>query len=130
MNLFQKIIASSRVRMLIVGALSLILAYATFLVLIELGVHYQFASVSNFIVYWVVNFTLNRVWAFKSSGNVKKEARAHMSLHLGNQILIMAGLYTLVEVSGISPQWSQLIMQVIATLTVFALTPLIFKHKS
>lgn len=129
MNLFQKIIASSRVRMVIVGALSVILAYATFLVLIEMGVHYQIASVSNFVVYWVMSFILNRLWAFKSSGNMRKQAFAHMSLHLGNQLMIMVGLYILIEWVGINAVWSQLIMQGLATMTVFLVTPIIFKSK-
>lgn len=130
MTQFQKIMASSRVRMLIVGGLSLVLAYTAFLLLIWFGVHYQIASVLNFVVYWIINFTFNRIWAFKSTGNVQKEALAHISLHLGNQIMIMVGLHILVEWFTISAVWSQLIMQGVATLTVFTLTPIIFRKRN
>lgn len=129
MNTLQKIITSPRVRMVIVGGLSVALAYATFFVLIQLGAHYQVASLFNFVMYFVINFTLNRVWAFKSSGNVKTQALAHASLHLGNQLMIMTGLYVLVELGGIHAAWSQLLMQVLATLAVFLITPLIFRNK-
>ena len=115
--------------MILVGALSVALAYATFLLFIKLGFHYQIASVANFATYWVINFFLNRKWAFKSTGNIKKEALAHMSLHLGNQILIMIGLYFLIEHIGIHAAWSQIIMQILATIVVFLITPIIFKNK-
>jgi len=115
--------------MILVGALSVALAYATFLLFIKLGFHYQIASVANFATYWVINFFLNRKWAFKSTGNIKKEALAHMSLHLGNQILIMIGLYFLIEHIGIHAAWSQIIMQILATIAVFLITPIIFKNK-
>ena len=125
----KKIIASPKMRMVIVGALSVTLAYSTFLILIKLGVHYLIASVANFLTYWVINFFLNKTWAFKSKGNAKKEALAHVSLHLGNQVMIMIGLYVLMELVTLSAEWSQVIMQIIATLTVFIVTPIIFKNK-
>ncbi len=125
----EKIIASSRVRMVLVGGVSLVIAYSTFLALIYIGVHYLVASVVNFIVYLAVNFTLNKTWAFKSSGNTKKQVVAHTSLHLGNQLLIMAGLWVLVEKIGIPAAWSQAIMQIIVTAVVFITTPIIFKDK-
>lgn len=127
-NLLQTI-ASPRVRMVLAGGLSVILAYATFLLLIALDVHYLLASVANFVVYWVVNFSLNRHWAFKSVGNARQEALAHVSLHLGNQVMIMVGLYVLVEFVSVPAAWSQIIMQIIATVTVFLVTPLIFENK-
>lgn len=129
LSCMRKLMASPRMRMLLVGALSVVLAYAAFLTLITLGVHYLVASVANFVTYLLVNFSLNRAWAFKSQGNVKRQAAAHAGLHLGNQLLIMAGLYVLVEFVLLSPAWSQIIMQIIVFLTVFTLTPIIFKHK-
>ena len=123
----KRILASPRVRMLMVGAVSLVLAYLSFLALISIGVHYLIASVVNFLVYLVINFTLNKMWAFQSKGNTKKQAIAHTSLHLGNQLLIMVGLWLLVEQAGIPAAWSQIIMQVVVTVLVFILTPIIFK---
>lgn len=125
--IMKKLIASSRMRMLIVGSVSLITAYFTFLLLISIGVHYLIASIVNFLVYLVINFTLNRNWAFKSRGDTRKQVLAHTSLHLGNQLLIMIGLWLLVEKVGIPAAWSQAIMQVIVTGLVFTLTPIIFK---
>jgi putative flippase GtrA len=128
MILFMKtIIASPRMRMLIAGGISLAVAYATFLSLIAFGIHYLFASVVNFLTYLVVNFCLNKLWAFRSKGNTRKQAVAHASLHLGNQIMIMLGLYLLVELVEIPAAWSQIIMQLIAFVVVFILTPIIFK---
>ena len=125
----KKIIASPRMRMLLVGALSVTFAYTTFLLLITLGVHYLIASVANFVTYLLINFSLNKIWAFKSKGNAKKEAIAHFSLHLGNQMVIMVGLYGLVEWVSIPAAWSQIIMQVIAFFIAFTITPIIFKNK-
>jgi putative flippase GtrA len=115
--------------MILVGALSVTIAYAVFFILVKFGVYYQIASIFSFVTYWLINFTINRVWAFKSSGNIGSEAFKHMSLHLGNQLMIMAGLYILIELVGVAVEWAQVIMQVIATLTVFLITPLIFKGK-
>lgn len=128
-SIMEKIIASPRVRMLLVGGVSLVVAYASFLILISIGVHYLVASVVNFFVYLAVNFTLNKTWAFKSHGNIKKQALAHTCLHLGNQLLIMLGLWVLVEKAGIPAAWSQAIMQIVVTTVVFVVTPLIFKDK-
>ncbi len=125
----EKIMASARVRMLIVGGVSLVIAYSSFLFLLSINVHYLVASVVNFLVYLVVNFVLNKVWAFKSRGNTKKQALAHTCLHLGNQLLIMLGLWILVERLGIPASWSQAIMQIVVTAVVFIVTPIIFKHK-
>ena len=115
--------------MVLVGGVSLVIAYLSFLFLISLGVHYLIASIANFLVYLVINFTLNKKWAFKSQGDTKKQAMAHVSLHLGNQLLIMAGLWLLVEKAGIPAAWSQAIMQVVVTALVFILTPIIFRDK-
>jgi len=128
-SIMEKLIASSRVRMLIVGGISLLTAYLTFLLLISVGVHYLIASVANFLVYLVVNFTLNKTWTFESKGNTRNQALAHTSLHLGNQLLIMVGLWLLVEKAGIPAAWSQAMMQVLVTGLVFILTPIIFKRK-
>ncbi len=128
-SIMEKLIASSRVRMLIVGGISLAIAYLTFLLLISIGVHYLIASVVNFLVYLVVNFTLNRNWAFRSRGNKRNQAVAHTSLHLSNQLLIMIGLWLLVEKAGIPATWSQAIMQVVVTGLVFVITPIVFKDK-
>jgi len=113
--------------MVLVGAVSVLLAYAAFLVLIVIGVHYLLASIGSFVTYWVINFILNKRWAFKSVGNGRRQALAHVSLHLGNQVLILAGLYGLVELATIPAAWSQIIMQVVVTLTAFIITPIIFK---
>jgi putative flippase GtrA len=112
-----------------VGGISLVAAYGSFLVLLSIGVHYLIASIANFLIYLAVNFTLNKTWAFKSQGNTKKQALAHTSLHLGNQLLIMVGLWVLVERVGIPAAWSQVIMQNVVTALVFIVTPIIFKHK-
>ena len=125
----KKLIASPRVRMVLVGGVSLVVAYLTFLSLINIGVHYLVASVANFVTYLLVNFTLNKNWAFKSQGDTKKQALAHTSLHLANQLLIMAGLWMLVEKAGIPAAWSQAIMQALVTIVVFIATPIIFKDK-
>ncbi len=128
-SIMKKMMASSRVRMLLVGGVSLVTAYSTFLLLVGIGVHYLIASVVNFLVYLLVNFTLNRNWAFRSQGDTRKQAVAHTSLHLGNQLLIMVGLWLLVEVAGIPAAWSQATMQVLVTGLVFVLTPIIFTDK-
>ena len=128
-SIMEKIIASSRVRMLLVGGVSLVIAYISFIILISIGVHYLAASIANFLVYLGVNFTLNKTWAFKSKGDTKKQAVAHTSLHLGNQLLIMAGLWMLVEKFGVPAAWSQAIMQDVVTIVVFIATPIIFKNK-
>lgn len=129
MELFQKILRSSHARMMIAGWFSVSISYAVFLFLIYFGVHYQLASVANFFTYLVINFILNRKWAFRSSGSIKKEATGHFLLHLGNQLMIMAGLHVLIEWADVGAAWSQLIMQMLATVTVFLLTPIIFKSK-
>ena len=118
-----------RVRMVIAGAISVALSYAVFLLLISLGVHYMIASIANFFTYLTVNFILNRTWAFKSTGNVRNQALSHMSLHLGNQIFILVGLYVLVELLAVPAAWSQIVMQVIVILAVFLITPIIFKNR-
>ena len=128
-SFMKKIFISPRVRMLIAGGVSLAAAYLTFLILISIGVHYLVASVVNFLTYLVVNFILNKNWAFKSAGNTKRQATAHTSLHLGNQLLIMAGLWLLVEQANVPPAWAQAIMQIIVTVTVFIVTPIIFRDK-
>ena len=125
----EKLVASPRVRMLLVGALSVAIAYCSFFVLILIEVHYLIASVTNYFVYLIANFTLNKTWAFKTKGNTKNQALAHICLHLGNQLLIMIGLWFLVEEVGIPATWSQVMMQVIVTAAVFIITPIIFRGK-
>jgi len=129
LNGMYDFINSPRVRMVIAGAMSVALSYVVFLLLLSLGVHYMIASIANFLTYLIINFFLNRIWAFKSTGNVRSQALSHTSLHLGNQIFILVGLYVLVELLVIPAAWSQIIMQIIVTLAVFLITPLIFKNR-
>ena len=128
MNLHDAL-SRPKIRMVLVGALSVVLAYVSFLLVFALGAHYLLASVASFVTYVVLNFLLNRHWAFKSSGSVTLQATAHTSLHLFNQLLMLVGLYALVEYLHIHPAWSQAIMQVLVTVTVFTITPLIFKNR-
>jgi len=116
--------------MILVGAISLLASYGVFLSLLMLNVHYLLASVANFVTYLCINFVLNKRWAFKSSGDTKKQAVAHTSLHLGNQLFIMIGLFVLVEYASLGAAWAQVCMQVLAALAVFMITPVIFTDKT
>lgn len=128
-SIIEKNITSPRVRMMLVGGVSLVVAYSSFLILINIEVHYLIASVINFLVYLGINFTLNKKWAFKSKGNIKKQVMAYTSLHLINQLLVMVGLWVLVEEAEISAAWSLVLMQILVTVVVLFVTPIIFKHK-
>ncbi len=123
------LLSSPQVRMILAGWLSVAVSYSVFILLIQFGVHYQIASIANFCTYLVVNFFLNRMWAFRSNGSVRYEAIAHTLLHTANQILIMIGLYLLVEHMHLHVILAQAILQVLATITVFIATPIIFKRK-
>lgn len=125
----SRILTFPRVRMIIAGWVSIAFSYLVFIFLVQVGVHYQIASLANFFAYIVINFFLNRKWAFKSNGSAKVEALSHTFLHAGNQAMIMLGLYVLVEHAHIHAIWAQAIMQVLATVTVFFATPIIFKGK-
>lgn len=122
------ILTYPRVRMAIVGAVSLAVAYSFFLLLLAAGAHYQLASVTNFFVYVLCNFFGNKLWAFKRVGNTTQQAVQHFSLHAGNQLLIMAGLFVLVEWARVHPAFAQVVMQVLVLVLVFTITPRIFGH--
>ncbi len=129
-SLLASLIHRPRFRMILVGGFSLLASYGVFLSLLMLNVHYLIASVANFLTYMCLNFVLNKRWAFKSSGNTKKQAVAHFSLHVGNQFFIMVGLFVLVELVSLNAAWAQVCMQVLAALTVFIVTPIIFTDKT
>ena len=129
MEFLRSLTQNSRIRMMAAGAVSVAFAYCTFLFCLYIGIHYLIASIANFFTYIFINFVLNRKWAFHSNGEIKKQALAHISLHFGNQVLILVGLYVMVESMGILPAWAQVIMQVIVALTSFIITPIIFSKK-
>ena len=128
-SLFADWINTPRFRMVLVGGFSLLASYGVFLSLLILNVHYLLASAANFLAYLCINFVLNKRWAFKSNSDTKKQAFAHTSLHLGNQLFIMIGLFVLVEQVGLGPAWAQVCMQVLAAIAVFMITPVIFTDK-
>ncbi|MEQ1558887.1 MAG: GtrA family protein [Methyloglobulus sp.] len=86
-------------RYLIVGGSSFLLEYGLFFVLLkEFKIHYL---VANSIVYAsvsVINFTLNRLWTFRSKGNIRLQTVFYISLvgfnfFAGNAMLYLCSDY-------------------------------------
>lgn len=116
--------------MLIVGGISSAITYGTFLLLTDLSVHYATASILAFVAYLASNFTLNRWWAFRSRTHWQPQILKHLTLHLGNQAMILVGLYLLVELLDTWPAVAQLTMQGCAMCINLSLTPKVFGHQS
>ncbi|MBI4086540.1 GtrA family protein [Candidatus Kaiserbacteria bacterium] len=123
------VLGFSTPRMLLAGWVSTGVAYVVYVVLVNLGMHYQTASMVNFMVYWIINFSLHRLWTFKSSGRIRRQVVAHFVLHFANQLLIMLGLFFLVEWLGMLSAYALLIMQGVTTIIIVRCTPAIFKRK-
>lgn len=122
-------LAHPKVRMLVAGAVSLLVAYCVFLVLIHFRTHYQFASVAGFLVYLSISFVIHKKWSFQSAGNTTAQTILYACFHVCNQLLIMAGLYVLVELGSLDPRVAQLAMQAVASTLAFLIIPLIFGHR-
>src|SRR5262245_8808335 len=84
----SRTIGGSAVRFLVVGVLSVAVdAGALYVLHGVLHVWLPVATALAFLVAFVVNFGLNRVWAFKTAGNVGRQLRRYLSLVLINLVL-------------------------------------------
>jgi putative flippase GtrA len=105
---------SSALRFLLVGGLSFLTdAGALYLLHGVLGVWLPAATASAFASAFVVNFGLNRLWAFRAGGPVHRQLRRYLSLVLANLLL------TVVLVPGLT--WLGLPYLVAKTCTTVAL---------
>jgi putative flippase GtrA len=109
-------------RYLFVGGGSFVLEYGSFYVLLTLyNVNYLIA---NSIVYTSVsalNFTLNRLWTFRSTNGLRRQIALYLSLLLFNFIASNLMLYILTGQLLIPALWSKIAVMVMVVLWNFAL---------
>ena len=127
--MLRNIVVHSKVHILLVGGLSLLVAYSSFLLLLLLNAHYQVASVVHFLVYLVLNFILTTTWVFQQNEVRARQALGYIALHSSNQLVIMLGLYILIELVGAGAWFAQLFMQALVSVLVLTITPIIFRSR-
>jgi putative flippase GtrA len=118
------------VRFLGAGGIATIIYFAIFLFLVELmGVRYDHASLVAFVPWFVVNFLLQKYWAFRSPA--PDEAGLQLALFsLKNLLLFMVNyalLKALVERLDMRPRYAQVLLTIGLTAFSFFASQWIFK---
>ena len=117
-------------RFLIQGVTAAVVEYVLF-VLINLVVGDQWVVVSHVISSiggFIVSFTLNRMWVFKSTGNPKKQLVKYLILAVINVIIGSLLIKGLVSLAAIDPLIAKFItMVMIAGWNYFIFQKLIFR---
>lgn len=119
-------------RFLISGAMAACVHILIFTFLVMNGLWYIAATVIGFCVAFIVSFSLQKWWTFNDYGHgrVGRQLGAYLALQLGNLLLNAAGLYFFVEIFGISPSHSLILVLAILALSTYVLSSKIFNSHS
>jgi putative flippase GtrA len=109
-------------RYLLVGGFSFLLEYGAFYLLLEFyDVNYLVANSIVFITVTAINFALNRLWAFRSKKNLRRQISLYLSLLMFNFIASNLMLYILTGQLTIPPLWSKIGVMVMVVLWNFVI---------
>ena len=119
-------------RFLTTGGLAAAVDYLSFLVLVfALPLASIFVPQTiSFMMGFVVSFTLNRKWVFKSTGSSKRQLVSYSVLALINLVLSNAVMWTFVDVFGLNSIIAKfLVIVMVALWNYFIFSRLIFTNK-
>lgn len=114
--------AAQFIRYASVGLLAAVVEYGLTIALTELsGVWYLLSGSAGYAAGFVISFTLNRVWSFKSKGRLTRQLALYASLFMINLIVSNALLYLLTTVAGLVYFISKLLVMGMVVLWNFVL---------
>ena len=104
-ELIKKPVFKQLIRYLITGFTAFGIEYALYVLLFKwVGIHYVVASVIVYAIVFWFSFIINRIWSFKSKGDIKKQFLQYGLLFCFNLIvsnIFLMQLFT--DVMGINP---------------------------
>lgn len=103
------------------GILNTGLAYAIYVLLIELGVHYPVALAVDYAFGIFLGYLLNRYWTFADQGHPARGFLKYLATYLGVFVGNWALLTVLVELNFTGPVFGQLIALGVVTLLSYLL---------
>lgn len=110
------------VRYLLVGGGSVLLEYGSFYVLLQIyHVNYLIANSIVFCAVSAINFIINRIWTFRSTGPVGRQIAVNLVLLLFNFIGSNLILYILSGTLHIPPLWAKIVVTAMVVLWNFVL---------
>lgn len=126
---FLNNLTSSGLRVLVTNFCCATFSYGMYLVLLWVGMYYLLASAVDFTIFIVLSFIINRHWSYGSSGPWPEQLAKYFLFYSHNQVIIMVGLYMLVQHYDFWPSLSQLAMQSLTGLFSVVVLPYIFRHR-
>jgi putative flippase GtrA len=109
-------------RYLLLGGSSFLLEYGSFYILLDLyDVNYLIANSIVYSTVSAINFTLNRLWTFRSTNNLRFQITLYLSLLMFNFIASNVMLYILTGLLHIPPLWSKIGVMVMVVLWNFVI---------
>ncbi|MEK7547184.1 MAG: GtrA family protein [Patescibacteria group bacterium] len=119
-------------RFLVVGGISVFTYYTLLYGLTEFaGVWYVVSAAIAFVVYYGVNFSLQKFWTFKNKDRkyVNQQLLQYSIMSLGNWILNTSLLYVLVEYLNLWYMLAQVILTVVVSIIAYFGFRWIFRHR-
>lgn len=109
-------------RYLFVGGSSFLLEYGAFYILLTVyNVHYLIANSIVYTTVSAINFSLNRLWTFRSKSQLRRQIALYLSLLLFNFIASNVMLYILSDQLHIPPLWAKIAVMVMVVLWNFVI---------
>ncbi len=119
-------------RFLIVGGLSVLTYYSLFIGLTELaGLWYVTSSVIAFVVYYCVQFALQKYWAFRNRGRdfVKQQLTQFTAISVANWCVNTTLLYVAVQYFGANYIVAQVFLTVVVSVIAYFVLRYIFRSR-
>ncbi|MGB0697033.1 MAG: GtrA family protein [Rhodospirillaceae bacterium] len=123
-----------KVRFVIVGGANTVFGLVSFPILYfllhPLGMHYMFILIISQTLGILVSYTTNKLFVFRTKGNIIREFMTFSSFHLIIFALNLAALPTMVELLEMHPVISQVLFAgIIIVSSYFWYSKVTFKHK-
>lgn len=128
--MFNRILRHSFLKFLLVGGFSTIVNYSTFLLLLNMNIHYQISYTAGFIAGVFFGLSFNVMWTFKSH-SAKNDwilKMKYFSVYTLTLLMGMALLAFLVNAIELGPKIANFLVIIFTTLSnYFLLRKFIFK---
>ena len=108
-------------RYIVVGVVSNMMLYLTFLWLTKSGLEHKIAMSFIYVVGLLLTFVFNKAWTFSHSGHLRLTFFRYVLLYAMGYVINLSVMLVMVDLLGYSHEWVQGMMILVVALMLFVM---------